>query len=81
MRKRPYVEFNEPTAVPGDEEHLRYNSSYPSGHTTMGWGIALVLAEINPARQDEIIKRGFEYGESRVIVGFHYQAENCGHLQ
>ena len=75
MRKRPYVEFNEPTAVPGDEENLRYNSSYPSGHTTMGWGIALILAEINPARQDEIIKRGFEYGESRVIVGFHYQSD------
>ena len=75
MRKRPYVEFNEPTAVPEDEENLRYNSSYPSGHTTMGWGIALALAEINPARQDEIIKRGFEYGESRVIVGFHYQSD------
>ena len=41
----------------------------------MGWGIALVLAEINPERQDEILKRGFEYGESRVIVGFHYQSD------
>lgn len=41
----------------------------------MGWGIALVLAEINPARQDEVLKRGYEYGESRVIVGFHYQSD------
>ena len=41
----------------------------------MGWGIALVLAEINPARQDQILKRGYEYGESRVIVGFHYQSD------
>lgn len=41
----------------------------------MGWAIALVLAEINPDRQDAILKRGFEYGESRVIVGFHYQSD------
>ncbi|MBR1600606.1 MAG: phosphatase PAP2 family protein, partial [Alphaproteobacteria bacterium] len=68
MRKRPFVQFNEPTSVPQDEEKLRANSSYPSGHTTMGWGIALVLAEINPYRQNEILKRGFEYGESRVIA-------------
>ncbi|MBO7556522.1 MAG: phosphatase PAP2 family protein [Alphaproteobacteria bacterium] len=75
MRIRPFVQFAESTPVPQDEESLRTNSSYPSGHTTMGWGIALVLAEINPARQNEILKRGFEYGESRVIVGFHYQSD------
>ena len=75
MRKRPFMQFNEPTPVPEDEEKLRANSSYPSGHTTMGWAIALVLAEINPENQDAILKRGFEYGESRVIVGFHYQSD------
>ena len=75
MRTRPFAQFNEPTPVPEDEEVLRKNSSYPSGHTTRGWAIALVLAEINPARQNEILKRGYEYGESRVIVGFHYQSD------
>ena len=34
-----------------------------------------MLAEINPARQNEILKRGYEYGESRVIVGFHFQSD------
>lgn len=75
MRVRPFVQFNEPTPVPEDEERLSTNSSYPSGHTTMGWAIALVLAEINPFHQDEILSRGYEYGESRVIVGFHYQSD------
>ena len=75
MRARPFMEFNEPTPVPEDEEKLRTNSSYPSGHTTKGWAFALVLSEINPDRQDEILKRGFEYGESRVIVGFHFQSD------
>ena len=75
MRTRPFMQFNEPTPVPEDEEKLRMNSSYPSGHTTMGWALALVLAEINPDNQNAILKRGFEYGESRVIVGFHFQSD------
>ena len=75
MRVRPFMQFHEPTPVPEDEERLSTNSSYPSGHTTMGWAIALVLSDINPERQDEILQRGFEYGESRVIVGFHYQSD------
>ena len=75
MRTRPFVQFNEPTPVPKDEAILKNNSSYPSGHTTKGWAIALVLAAINPARQDAILKRGYEYGESRVIVGYHYQSD------
>ena len=75
MRARPFVQFKERTPVPADEKVLRKNSSYPSGHTTKGWTFALILAEINPERQDEILARGFEYGESRVIVGFHYQSD------
>jgi acid phosphatase (class A) len=37
--------------------------------------VALVLAEINPANQDAILKRGYEIGESRVICGFHYRSD------
>ena len=75
MRIRPFIQFNEPTPIPEDEAELRNNSSYPSGHTTIGWAIALVLAEINPENQNEILKRGYEYGDNRVIVGFHYQSD------
>lgn len=75
MRIRPFIRFNEPSAVPHKEERLKNNSSYPSGHTTMAWSLALVLAEINPANQNEILKRGFEYGQSRVIIGVHYQTD------
>ena len=54
---------------------MRTNGSYPSGHTARGWSLALVLAELNPDRQEEILKRGFEYGQSRVIVGAHWQSD------
>jgi acid phosphatase (class A) len=63
------------TAVPAEEEELRHSGSYPSGHSARGWAIALVLAEINPANQDAILKRGIDYGESRVIAGYHYQSD------
>lgn len=75
MRPRPYMVFNEPTLVPEDEEVLRLNGSYPSGHTTLGWTTALILCEINPDAQDQILKEGFEYGISRVIAGFHWQSD------
>ncbi|MBQ7210137.1 MAG: phosphatase PAP2 family protein [Paludibacteraceae bacterium] len=75
MRKRPYMVFNEPTLVPEDEEELRKNGSYPSGHTLLGWTTALVLVEIDPDVANEIIKEGYEYGQSRVIAGYHWQSD------
>ncbi len=75
MRKRPYVLFNEPTLIPADEEVLRDTGSYPSGHTIRGWGVALVLCEVNPSHQDAILKLGYEWGQSRVIAGYHWQSD------
>lgn len=74
-RTRPFVYFNEPTMVPKDEEELRNNGSYPSGHTIKAWGMALVLCEINPDAQDALYQLGYEWGQSRVIVGFHWQSD------
>lgn len=75
MRKRPYMVFHEPTLIPADEEPLSHNGSYPSGHTTLGWSTALILCEVDPADQDALLKEGFEYGQSRVIAGFHWQSD------
>ena len=75
MRVRPYSFFQETTCRPDHEEGLSTNGSYPSGHTSIGWASALVLCEINPDRQNEILKRGFEIGQSRVICGYHYQSD------
>lgn len=75
MRTRPFVYFNEPSLVPEDEEELRTNGSYPSGHTVRGWGMALLLCEINPDAQDNLYRLGYEWGQSRVIAGFHWQSD------
>ena len=75
MRRRPFVYFDEHTPVPDEERSLRYSGSYPSGHSVRGWGIALLLAEINPERQNDILERGYQYGQSRVIIGVHFQSD------
>ena len=74
-RKRPYVQFGEGTLVPEEEASHVKCSSYPSNHSAAGWGIALLLVELNPANEDAILKRGYEYGQSRVIAGYHYQSD------
>ncbi|MGN1038026.1 MAG: phosphatase PAP2 family protein [Mailhella sp.] len=74
-RTRPYVLYNTKTCYPDDEERLRNNGSYPSGHSARGWAVALILAEINPAKKEAIMQRGFDMGQSRVICGYHWQSD------
>lgn len=74
-RQRPFDFFKEETCLPEQQAELSTNGSYPSGHTSIGWATALILAEINPDRQNEILKRGYEMGQSRVICGYHFQSD------
>lgn len=75
MRKRPFMRMQEQSLTPDDEEELSHNGSYPSGHTILGWSAALLLSEINPTNADTLMARGHMYGESRVIVGAHWQSD------
>jgi acid phosphatase (class A) len=75
MRTRPFVAHNEPSCVPQDEARLRTNGSYPSGHATIGWIWALVLAEVDPLHANVILARGRSYGESRLVCNVHWQSD------
>ncbi|GAB4064023.1 phosphatase PAP2 family protein [Ancylobacter sonchi] len=74
-RTRPFVVHNEATCRADQEAILREDGSYPSGHTAAGWGWALVFAQINPERADALLKRGLEFGQSRVICNAHWQSD------
>lgn len=74
-RTRPFVVHNEGTCQPDEEDVLRKDGSYPSGHTAAGWAWALILAEVNPKRADDLFKRGLSFGQSRVICNAHWQSD------
>ena len=74
-RKRPFERFREHMLTVYEEKYLSGEGSYPSGHSQRGYATALLLSEVNPAHADTIMARGFMYGESRVIVGAHWQSD------
>lgn len=75
MRTRPFAQMGEDTWGLYETDLLRTNGSYPSGHTAFGWATALALAEVWPELQDTILRRGFQFGENRIITGAHYQSD------
>lgn len=75
QRIRPFVYYKESTMTPESEEALMKDGSYPSGHACMFWAISLVLQEVCPERQVDIMRRGYEGGRSRLIVGAHWYSD------
>jgi PAP2 superfamily len=52
--------------------------SFPSGHTTYGYIGSLLLAVLVPDRYQEMVARGAEYGNDRIILGSHYAMDVLG---
>jgi len=75
QRVRPFVMHNGSSCTPAEENVLRTDGSYPSGHSAAGWGWALLLTEIVPDRADAILARGRDFGESRVVCNVHWQSD------
>ncbi|SDP54565.1 PAP2 superfamily protein [Phyllobacterium sp. YR620] len=74
-RKRPFQQNHEPIGLPTYQADLEKDPSYPSGHTAIGWGVALILSEIMPDRADELLARGRAFGESRMVVNHHWYSD------
>ncbi len=75
QRNRPFMVNDRPVCTPAEQEALRKDGSYPSGHTAIGWAWALILAEIAPDRTDVILARGRAFGESRNICNAHWHSD------
>jgi acid phosphatase (class A) len=74
-RPRPFMVNGGPTCTPDQEALLRRDGSYPSGHSAIGWGWGLILAEIAPDRGDAVLARGRAFGQSRVMCNVHWQSD------
>lgn len=56
-------------------------SAYPSGHSTMGYASAEVLANLMPGNAQIILARATDYAASRLVCGAHYRSDlEGGHV-
>ena len=74
-RPRPFTVNGSTSCTPQEEEALRGNGSYPSGHSAIGYGTALVLASLLPDRAAELAKRGRGYANSRWVCNVHWYSD------
>ncbi|MHC0443771.1 acid phosphatase [Flavobacterium sp. 3-218] len=74
-RVRPFVVNNKKTCTPDQEEVLKTVGSFPSGHAAVGSAWSLILIEIFPHHKEAILKRGHDFGESRVICNAHWHSD------
>src|SRR5579859_5110012 len=49
--------------------------SYPSGHATLGYSEAVLLANMVPEKRAEIFARADLYGQHRVMMGAHFPSD------
>src|SRR5436190_12411616 len=71
-RKRPWIVDPSFKSCSKDDEPL---SSYPSGHATMGFSMAVVLADLAPERAPALLARAADYANSRLVCGMHFRAD------
>lgn len=78
-RTRPYVRFPAAPACPhtaaDTNYHMDKSGSYPSTHAALGWLWAQILTDVVPDHSTELLNRGYDFGESRMICGFHFSSD------
>ena len=75
QRQRPFVVNNQPMCTPDLDAVLRHDGSYPSGHSAIGYGWGLILAEIVPGRATALAARGRAFGDSRRVCNVHWLSD------
>jgi len=75
QRPRPFMIAGGDICTPAADAGLRKDGSYPSGHASVGWAWALILAEAAPDRQDAVLARGRAFMQSRVICNVHWLSD------
>jgi acid phosphatase (class A) len=74
-RARPFMVNDQPSCTPDWEAKLRLDGSYPSGHSAIGYGWGLILAEIVPDHAAQLVARGRAFGDSRRICNVHWLSD------
>jgi len=75
MRRRPFIVNGKPMCTPEQDAVLRHDGSYPSGHSALGYGWGLILAEAIPDRTAQLVARGRAFGDSRRVCNVHWLSD------
>lgn len=75
QRQRPFMANEQPMCTPEYDNVLRHDGSYPSGHSAVGFGWGMLLASVAPDRSSALIRRGMEFGESRMVCNVHWLSD------
>lgn len=51
------------------------DQSYPSGHSTYGWIMGYLLADMLPERRAQLLARAAEYARQRMVCGVHFPSD------
>lgn len=70
-RPRPFVSDHDVSAVTKQPA----SASYPSGHATFAYTVAILLAYMVPERSAQIFQRASVYAHNRVVAGVHYPSD------
>ncbi|MBN9587626.1 MAG: phosphatase PAP2 family protein [Alphaproteobacteria bacterium] len=74
-RERPYaVDRTLKTCVPVKPGKSIY-SSYPSGHATLAFTLAEVLAQLFPQKSQAILARASQFAENRLVCQVHFRSD------
>ena len=75
QRSRPFLVNNQAICSPEERTDLETDGSYPSGHSAVGWGWALILSQLAPERAEAILSRGRDYARSRMVCNVHWMSD------
>ncbi|HWA45445.1 MAG TPA: phosphatase PAP2 family protein [Hypericibacter adhaerens] len=54
---------------------LSKSGAYPSGHATLGTLMAIMLSNMVPEKRAELMARGWDYANNRVVGGIHFRSD------
>jgi len=77
-RKRPYQRDTSIVICASEGKGTTKPNSYPSGHTTLGFSMGVVLANLIPEKNQAILARAKLYAEHRMVCGVHYRSDIVG---
>ncbi len=72
-RTRPFVA--DPAIVGCEHGDDTAKSAYPSGHATLGYTLAVVMAGLAPDHAQAVLQRAADYAHDRLVCGVHYRSD------